>query len=92
MAYKNLKAPKKEELDMDLMSELDLEDTENMEEDSEMQDSMDLTSISDEDLMAEIKARGLDVGSEEMSEDEEEMSEEEEELDFEEPEMVFGKQ
>lgn len=78
MDYKKLKAPKKEELDMDLMSELDLED--GMEE--EMPESLDLTSISDEDLMAELKARGLDMGSEEMNEDEEEMSEDEEELDF----------
>lgn len=79
MNYKNLKAPKKEELDMDLMSELDLED---MPEESASEDMLDLASISDEELLAELKARGLDGA--EMDEDEEEMSEEEMELNFDE--------
>ena len=72
MAYKDLKAPKKdmEELDEDLMME-DLD----LEADLEEPEMSDLTSISDEELMAELKSRGLL---------EDDMDEDEEELDFEE--------
>jgi len=70
--YSELEAPKKENEEID-MEELDL-----MDEDSEMsEDVSDLTGFSDEEILAEMKARGLggpmeteDLDLEELAEDE----------------------
>jgi len=79
--YSELEAPKKENEEID-MEELDL-----MDEDSEMSDSAsDLTEIPDEDLLAEIKARGLAPDTEEL--DLEELAEEDDEANN--PEMITG--
>jgi len=66
--YGDLKAPKKEEMmdeemEMAMMSDLDLE---NME-DEDMSDMSPLADISDDELMAEMKSRGL--MDDEMDED-----------------------
>lgn len=78
--YSELKAPKKEsmdeEMDMEMMSDLDLEE-DDMESGPEM---ADLASISDDDLLAELESRGL-VSEEDMMSEEDDMDlEDEDEL------------
>ena len=87
--YSELSAPKKEdmmdeEMEADMLSELDLED---MDEELPEEDMMDLTSVSDDELLAEAKARGL-VPSEE---DSDELDEDDLDLEDDEPEMITGK-
>lgn len=81
MAYKDLKAPKKEmnmdeEFDSEMMDDLDLAD-----EEMPSEETADLTAVSDEELMKEAKARGLFGDAEEDEDDD---------LEGEEPEMIFG--
>ena len=78
MNYKDLKAPKKDmeeelEFDDEMLSELDLE-SEGMEE------SSDLTSFSDDELLAELKARGLDGSEPEEDSEELDLEDEDDEL------------
>lgn len=78
MNYKELKAPKKDmsdemEFDDEMLSELDLE--------SDMEESgADLTGFSDDELLAELKARGLDAEESEASEEDLDLDEDEDEL------------
>jgi len=80
--YSELKAPKNEmpedEMEMDMMSDLGFEDE--LEEES----MSDLSAISDDELMAEMKSRGLmgddELESDEASEEDLDLDEEDEEL------------
>jgi len=81
MKYSKLDAPKKdemmdEEMDQEMMADLDLEEDDMMAEEG----AGGLESVSDDELLAEFKARGLSL-------DDEGMDMEEDELDLEEDDM-----
>lgn len=76
--YGKMKAPKKQEEELDL--DLDLEGAEG-EEEIDMPGESDLAAISDDELLAELAARGLaPEGEEDMEYDEESMEDEDMDL------------